>query len=277
MFHKHNFSELVFVTDGEAEHLTGNGKYPVRRGDILSLHPGTIHAYDKCDTLKIINVLYDCRTIAMPVLDAVHIPSFRRLFPIKENVSEDVQGAPVVNLPAENFDLILSDVRKLKSALDRKQLGCLFYSLGIFMQILSQLSTCMEKYFPERRSSVQIERAINYITENCDKNIPLEHLLKKAGMSRRNFYRHFRNCTGTSPSEYILQLKLRRAIGLLRDTDNPISEVAGICGFSDGNYMCRVFRSRYGISPGEYRKKLRNDPISSQSIFHNTKIVSKCK
>lgn len=267
-FHAHNFSEMVMVIEGTAEHLTVNRKYLLKKGDILSLHPGTIHAYDKCRSFKIINVLYDSRTLAMPVLDAAQMPSFHRLFPIKENITEEQQSQPVINLDNDKFNEITSEMMHLKTVLDQMRPGCLFHGLAIFMQILSKISLWTGNSIPERHDAVRIDRTIAYMTENCDSPVSMEQLLKTANMSRRNFYRHFRNYTGTSPFEYLIQLRIRKAMELLRDTGHTVSEIAQLCGFSDGNYMCRIFRTRYGMPPGELRRKLRNSTVSEREILN---------
>ena len=272
-FHAHNFSEMVLVVSGSAEHLSGNECCVIGKGDILCLHPGTVHAYDKCADFKIINVLYDCRALAMPVLDAVHMPSFHRLFPIKEVIPEEQQNRPVINLLQEDFVTIKEEMEQLKAVLDMMRPGCLFHGLAIFMQILSHLSLLSGNSIPERHDAITIDKAIAYMTENCDRPLSIDELLKKSNMSRRNFHRHFRNYTGTSPFEYLIQLRIRKALELLRDTGHTVSEIAQFCGFPDGNYMCRVFRTRYGISPGELRKKLRNSSVPDTRILNLSKNI----
>ena len=156
----------------------------------------------------------------------------------------------------------------LKTVLDQMRPGCLFHGLAIFMQILSKISLWTGNSIPERHDAVRIDRTIAYMTENCDSPVSMEQLLKTANMSRRNFYRHFRNYTGTSPFEYLIQLRIRKAMELLRDTGHTVSEIAQLCGFSDGNYMCRIFRTRYGMPPGELRRKLRNSTVSEREILN---------
>lgn len=275
LFHDHDFSELVFVLSGGAEHLTGSRKCILNRGDILSLHPGAVHAYDKCSNLKIINVLYDTRTLAMPVLDAAHIPSFQRIFPLKEIIPEDKQNEPVATLPEELFSEVLEDVMLLKSIVEQRRPGCLFHGLAVFMQIVAKISQTAEWTAAGHRDFIQIDKAIAYMTEHCDGPVNLEQLIKKTNMSSRNFFRHFKNCTGNSPLEYLLQLRIRRSLELLRDTDMTVSEIAAQCGFSNGNYMCRIFRKRYGTTPGEFRKKLRNTGMSGESMLNFPKVIVK--
>ena len=80
-FHSHTFSELVLVLRGEALHLVGEESFEVRRGDLLVLHPGAVHGYDKTGNFGIINLTYDYHKLSMPILDGYELPLFRRFFP----------------------------------------------------------------------------------------------------------------------------------------------------------------------------------------------------
>ena len=270
-FHNHAFSELVFIKHGEAEHITSDNRCIIKKGNVLSLHPGTVHAYDRCQTLKVVNILYDSKALAMPTLDMAHISSFGRIFPVKQSVDIALQYAPIVTLDDEPLEEMIEETARLRTVLDQMRPGWSFLALSIFMYIIGRVAVLAETPVAVHRAMVQIEKVIAYMTENFDSDISLEQLLKKANMSRRNFYRHFNSCTGTSPFEYLSQLRIRRAIELLRDADITVSEIANVCGFADANYMCRVFRTRYGISPGEFRKKLRISPELSQRIFTSLK------
>ena len=61
VFHKLDYSELVFVTNGTAEHRIGSQKYPLQRNDILILHPPTEHAYFECRNFEIFTIIFDSR------------------------------------------------------------------------------------------------------------------------------------------------------------------------------------------------------------------------
>ena len=276
-FHNHTFSELVIVMQGEAEHITSDNRCMIKKGDVLSLHPGTVHAYDSCRTLKVVNILYDSKSLAMPTLDMAYISSFGRIFPVKQSVDIALQHAPIVTLEDVQLEEMIEETARLKTLLDQMRPGWSFLALSAFMHIIGRIAVLAETPATVHHAMVQIEKVIAYMTENFDRDISLEQLLKKANMSRRNFYRHFNSCTGTSPFEYLSQLRIRRAIELLRDADISITETANVCGFTDANYMCRIFRTRYGISPGQIRKKLRTDSELSPSIFHITSNTKKDK
>ena len=121
-------------------------------------------------------------------------------------------------------------------------------------QILCEI--CMrqqQKYTPKEMRS--ISGAIDYIHAQPYRNITLEELLTQAGMQKTHFLQAFRRVTGTTPKQYILQLRLEHARDLLIETNWPISQVAEACGFDDAFYFSRCFSQRFTISPRAYRKQ----------------------
>lgn len=84
-------------------------------------------------------------------------------------------------------------------------------------------------------------------------DIDVADLAHAAGMSRHHFARSFARHTGSPPSEWLTDLRMREATRLLRAGDLPIAEIGRRCGFADPAYFCRAFRRRIGLSPGEFR------------------------
>ena len=75
-------------------------------------------------------------------------------------------------------------------------------------------------------------------------------------MSESSLLRAFKQATDRAPTQYLLDLRLRRAKNLLRNTSLNITEITFQTGFNDSNYFARQFRKRVGTSPHEYRKSL---------------------
>ncbi|MBQ7402182.1 MAG: helix-turn-helix transcriptional regulator [Lentisphaeria bacterium] len=67
----------------------------------------------------------------------------------------------------------------------------------------------------------------------------------------------FRKHLDTTPHSYLLQLRLKRARVLLSNTDQPIKNIAEVCGFNCKESFYRVFRAEQGITPAAYRKRNR--------------------
>lgn len=67
--------------------------------------------------------------------------------------------------------------------------------------------------------------------------------------------REFKAEHGLSHSSYILQRRLQRAMNLLKNSREPVSGVAGECGFSNPDYFSRFFKEKTGYRPCEFRKE----------------------
>ncbi len=74
----------------------------------------------------------------------------------------------------------------------------------------------------------------------------------------------FKSSLGISPMAFLSQTRLNQAARLLSRTDMRISEIGKEIGLSDANFFARRFRSHFGVSAREYRKR-QNQPNASTS------------
>ena len=73
-------------------------------------------------------------------------------------------------------------------------------------------------------------------------------------LSISRFIHLFKKCTGKSPKNYIMEMRVKRAAQLLENTDLPMQKVGEEVGISDQNYFSRIFKKYNGVSPLNYRK-----------------------
>ena len=83
----------------------------------------------------------------------------------------------------------------------------------------------------------------------------LKSLARIARLSPYHFLRMFEGITGTTPHQYILRLRMRRAAVRLREEPTKISDIALASGFGDISNFNRTFRAEFGMSPRAYRCK----------------------
>ncbi|MNQ48229.1 Arabinose operon regulatory protein [compost metagenome] len=81
----------------------------------------------------------------------------------------------------------------------------------------------------------------------------LEQLARAVNLSPFHLARVFRRATGLPPHAWLMQRRLERARGLLKDGCAPLS-VAMQLGFADQSHLSRQFKQTYGVGPGAYRK-----------------------
>ncbi len=98
-----------------------------------------------------------------------------------------------------------------------------------------------------------LEPAEHFIRENLTREIPVEKLARRAGLSRRHFHRLFLEKHGVPPKEYLIRQRLKYAAGLLSAGDRPVKEIAEAAGFRNLSYFSRQFRRLFSVPPARYR------------------------
>ena len=104
------------------------------------------------------------------------------------------------------------------------------------------------------RSVSNIEKALEHLYANYNKEHPVEDVAALCGYSKTNFCKIFKNITGTTFHSFLNSYRIKIACDLLRETNLPLDDIAAQVGFSDAKTLCRIFKSDTGITPGEFRK-----------------------
>lgn len=103
----------------------------------------------------------------------------------------------------------------------------------------------------------RIEEARRWLEENAtDPRFGVEQLAEKMGMHRTTLFRGFRTAHGLSPSRYLQNVRVQKAMAMLQDSRLQIQEVAWRSGFTDPNYFARTVRKVTGMSPGQFRRSM---------------------
>ncbi len=94
---------------------------------------------------------------------------------------------------------------------------------------------------------------------NTDFNV--EMLVKEMGLSRSNLYLKFKELTGLSSSEFIRNVRLKRAVQLLESSDLSVKEIMYMTGFNTASYFSKCFKKQFGVIPREYVKELKKKKV----------------
>lgn len=105
---------------------------------------------------------------------------------------------------------------------------------------------------------------LEWMSANMDKEIDVDALARRVRMSPRTFARRFREQTGTTPLQWLLTVRVRRAQELLETTRRSIDEVAVRSGFDSPVTFRERFRRVVGLSPRAYRLRF-HAPVSSRA------------
>lgn len=166
----------------------------------------------------------------------------------------------------------LSAIMKVYEKLESlSQISNRFQAVMQFLDILNTLAhcDCARALATTSYAKVNIEddsrhvlKVKNYINEYYMYDLKLKDLANIANMSETAFSRFFKNHTGRTLSDYIINIRLGYATRMLIQTTDSVSEISFNCGYNNISNFNRLFKRKKGCSPSEYR-----------SNYHKIKII----
>ncbi|MGC9352256.1 MAG: AraC family transcriptional regulator [Mariniphaga sp.] len=106
-------------------------------------------------------------------------------------------------------------------------------------------------------SSPAVRRAIQFLEKNLHKKLSLRQIADEAGYSTTYFTTLFRKATNYAPLSYFSHLKVLKACEFLDYTRMKVKEISFQLGYSDPYYFTRDFKKKMGMSPRQYRNRIR--------------------
>lgn len=113
----------------------------------------------------------------------------------------------------------------------------------------------VERNYTDNRN---INQAVEYLLECFHEDISLQELSRIANLSPYHFIRVFKEHMGQTPYQFLLDIKIKRAMELLKGSNLSITEISSRCGFASPSYFAVVFKKKTGVAPSYYRKDVVN-------------------
>ncbi len=128
-----------------------------------------------------------------------------------------------------------------------------FYDIWI---ILSENALKEKRAKRQDRNLSVLKDMLIFIQKNYADKITLGDIAKSGNVSKSTCLAIFKKYLQDTPTSYLIEYRLKRAIKMLADSDLPITEIALEVGFGGVSYFAETFRKNYGCSPSEYRQKI---------------------
>lgn len=252
--HSHGFCELVIVTRGSAMHWLEGEDFPVSAGDVFLLQGRQRHYFHDRKNLDLINIMYDPARIDLPENELRRMPGYCAMFILEPTYRRQHRFASRLHL----MRVPLARVERLTNEMERE---CVEQKPGNEVALRAKLLEMMvflsraytNAGSTEAHALLRVGNVIGALENGLQEDWTLDSLLKIAHMSSSNLMRVFRKATGQTPIEYLIRLRIQKAMELLQNTDMTITEIAMEVGFNDSNYFTRQFRKIVGESPRQFR------------------------
>ncbi len=238
-FHDHPFYEINLILSGNVKILLkdrvvdGNGNF------IVVTKPGTPH-FISCSPDVLYSRLYLSFSDAFV---AGYIPEWENLLTLFG------EGGWIAALSPEQTEFCRVQIEEIRNEQSR------FRQRLMILCLLSHLADLETKI--ETTPSVTppyIVEALSYINSHYQKKILTEDLAHRLFICRTTLMTAFKKYTGTTLNEYLIHLRLKNALRLLRE-GKTVQEAAEQCGFCDSSGLNRCFKRYYQMTPRQYLLK----------------------
>lgn len=165
---------------------------------------------------------------------------------------------PVARVPYK--PRIAAYFHRIQRVLEQGSPACDLQAGGLARLILAELvfdrmeASAEQEPAPASEMKRQIEQAIRWLTLQYSQPISIEQMAQTLGYHRTHLSKMFKQHTGMSPMQFLLQIRMERAKLLLADP-LTVEQVAASVGFTDALYFSKQFKKWFGHSPTEYRQE----------------------
>lgn len=234
--HSHPFYHMIFVQSGSLTMTAGAETFPMEAGQCILIPPGMDHAYSNpgTETLEGLEIKFS-------------VPSDRQSA-IEEAL---ISGNHLVQML---FSQIVQEYSDLGSLADE--------AAASYMEALLKALTMEQRYHKRRdfrfidatEFSELSQQIIRYLEQHYAESVSLEGIAEAVGYNKSYMCTSFRKNTQITINDCLNMIRIRRAAELIAYSDNDLSQIAAMCGFSTVSHFNQVFLKYVGTTPGQCRK-----------------------
>ena len=262
--HKHKEFELNFVEHASGvRRIIGDSLEEIGEYDLVLVGGGGLeHVWEQgsCTSKNIreITIQFSPNLFEGEMLSKNQFASIRKML-------DDAQYG--ISFPMETIMKVyhVLDKLALETTEDERFLQFLKFLYILYELSVSEgakvLASNSSAKYASREESRRIQKVKQFIDEHYTEELGLSQIADLAGMSPVAFSRFFRQRTGGTLTDYIVDIRLGHAARLLVDTDKNVSEICYECGFNNLSNFNRAFKAKRGSSPREFRERYKKNKV----------------
>ncbi|NSW89434.1 MAG: helix-turn-helix transcriptional regulator [Firmicutes bacterium] len=261
-YHCHDFISIIYFLSGDSTYNINGTFYQLKKGDLIVINPGVYHC-------RLMNPGQESMEFHAGFTN-ICIEGLQKDFLIPENIS------PVFKFARYEQDF-LRCCSEIIAEQEKDEPGCglllkslLMKLIIIFLRETSMIAkdvslreTYNESYMFNFESYDRVNivnTIVSYINENYMNAISLEKISRNMYLSPVYISKIFKEEIGESPINYLIKVRLSKALKLLEEGNLPVKAVAKSVGYDDVYHFSKLFKKYYGNPPSRFRK---NKPESN--------------
>lgn len=250
--HTHGFIEMVYTYAGSGVHIINGKRYTVKKGDLLFLNYNCTHAIETNGGLLLANIMFKLEYIdvnlksggtVFSLLDTDNFSDFQNMITTdncKIHFSSDER---------EEFEMLLD---RTVNEQDHPVAGSEFMMRAMLNQILVLVFRKMD-FALQDKQPINSE-LLHFIKNNCNQPLTLKNLANNKYYTSSYLSSQFKEFTGMSFTEYVINCRIEKAKELLVTTEKSVETIMTECGFSNRTRFFKKFSDQIGVTPLKYRK-----------------------
>jgi AraC family transcriptional regulator of arabinose operon len=235
--HKSGYPSYLFrlQTEGICEAVVKGKKFQIRKGDLLLIKPG--------DHYELIVKAGQNSGDYHIACEGVWVDEWWSRSD-KPNLSR-------IDLDEKQLSLwrhILVEKRRPPASQNDELISYLFRALCLYLE------RAVNERVPAVNEPYKVSRMMRYIEEHATTTFKVEDVARHSGLSVSYSVHLFKASVGKTMMEYAQEIRLSAAIERMKYTSMTLEQIAEECGFGTYSYFHKVFKKKYGIAPGIYRR-----------------------
>ena len=256
-WHAHQNYELHLITANTGTAIIGDYIGEFKTGDLFLIGPMLPHNWVCHDDQQ--EVAIRDRLLQFSHDKLINLcQSFSEFNVIKPLLKKAKQGVQFIGYDAHKANQQLMQIRDATGT----QMICFF--LALLEQLVNHsdikvLSSGTEFSKLAELEEKKITAVVSYVMEHFQDKLTIDAVAHHVGMNRSNFSRYFHRKTGTRFNDFVNQVRIGQVCNLLIESDNNIADICYDAGFNNLSNFNRRFQLIKGLTPKEYRFKVRQE------------------
>lgn len=256
-WHWHEELEVLVVETGTARVAVNGTDRMVNQGEGFFFNTGVLHSIRPAgaEVCRLRSIVFHSRLVGGS-MDSI----------IWQKYLEPLLSDPC--RPWVYFTNLQAWERDASVAIQEAWQACVFETEGFEFTVrerLSRLIFLLAKNCPKTekrpsekalRDGERIKAMLRYIQGHYAEELTLAKIAQSAAVSKNECLRCFQSMIGSTPIQYVKQIRIQKAAELLASTDRKISDIGMECGFQEMSYFAKTFRELKGCTPGAFRRRL---------------------
>ncbi len=248
--------EIVEIISGTVTVFIGTEQAEARAGDFLYVPPTLVFRLEAQDGPACVRGM---------VFDSAILEANMQKYESEILYMFDIQSKNKLTVFKEGHPVYETLAIYMQESYDEYALKDVCYNLPIRANIYLMMTALLRHYCGTKSEGerliyhnvVRLKPVIEFIDRSFAEKLYIEMLAEMINVSADYFTKMFKDSIGKTPIDYINSLRVNKAMQLLSETEQPMTDISDSVGFCNTNYFHKIFKQYRDTSPLAYRKSTR--------------------